>query len=175
MTETTVQNTTFPELEALIDKCLATSDSRKPDWEALKFQTKAGEKFRRAQVRYIGSGATGNHEGDTTIIPSDHFTFSNMILPAGCVGPEHIHHDVEEAFFVLEGRVEFSVHDVEDGTKTASRVLGKYDLLCVPAGVPRSLKTVSEEDARICVIIGTRKPQLPTYPATSEMHGITRD
>ncbi|ROO89069.1 quercetin dioxygenase-like cupin family protein [Actinocorallia herbida] len=174
MTETTTSTGT-PELEALIDKCLATSATRTADFDTLKFQTKAGEKFRRGQVRYIGSGATGNHEGDQTIIPSDHFTFSNMILPAGCVGPEHTHPDVEEAFFVLEGRVEFSVHDVEDGTKTASRVLGKYDLLCVPAGVPRSLKTVSEEDARICVIIGTRKPAIPSYPVTSEMHGVTRD
>ncbi|GAA0952829.1 cupin domain-containing protein [Actinocorallia libanotica] len=174
MTDTTVQTGT-PELEALIDKCLASSATRNIDWDTLKFQTKAGEKFRRAQVRYIGSGATGNHEGDSSIIPSDHFTFSNMILPSGCVGPEHTHPDVEEAFFVLEGEVEFTVHDVEDGTRTASRVLGKYDLLCVPAGVPRSLKTVSAEDARICVIIGTRKPALPSYPATSEMHGVTRD
>ncbi|KHL15236.1 quercetin dioxygenase-like cupin family protein [Mumia flava] len=173
MTSTTTE--THPELEAAFDRALATSATRTIDFDTLKFQTKAGDKFRRAQVRYIGSGATGNHEGDANIIPSDHFTFSNMILPSGCVGPEHTHHDVEEAFFVLEGEVEFTLHDVEDGTKTASRVLGRYDLLCVPAGVPRSLETVSEEDARICVIIGTQKPQLPTYPETSEMHGVTRD
>lgn len=167
--------TTHPELEKLIDSSVASSATRNEDWDTLKFQAeKGGDKFRRAQVRYIGSGATGNHSADPTILTPDHFTFSNMILPAGSVGPEHTHHDVEEVFFVVEGEVEFSVHDVEDGTKKASRTLGKYDLIRVPAGVPRSLRTVSSEDARICVIIGTDKPQLPTYPETSEMHGVTR-
>lgn len=174
MTETVPENST-PELEKTIDEALATNATRNVDFDTLAFQTKAGDQFRRAQVRYIGSGATGNHEGDGNILPADHFTFSNMVLPSGCVGPEHTHHDVEEVFFVLEGEVRFSVHDAEDGNKKASRVLGRYDLLRVPAGVPRSLRTVSDEDARICVIIGTQKPQLPTYPETSEMHGVTRD
>ncbi|WP_018156797.1 cupin domain-containing protein [Demetria terragena] len=164
------------ELEELIDTCTATKASRYEDWDTLAFQAeKGGEKFRRAQIRYIGSGATGNHDGDSRSLPSEGFTFSNMLLPSGCVGPEHTHHDVEEAFFVLEGEVEFTVHDVEDGTKTASRVLGYRDLIRVPAGVPRSLKTVSDTDALICVIIGAQKPQLPTYPETSEMYGVTRD
>lgn len=169
------EQTVYPELETLIDESVASSASRNEDWDALKFQAeKGGDKFRRAQVRYIGSGATGNHAGDPTILAADNFTFSNMILPSGCVGPEHTHHDVEEVFFVLEGEVEFSVHDVGDGNKKASRTLGRYDLIRVPAGVPRSLRTVSDVDARICVIIGTAKPQLPTYPASSEMHGVTR-
>lgn len=171
----TLSDTTTPELEQLIENSLARRSTRHEDWDTLKFQTKAGEKFRRAQVRYIGSGATGNHENDGSILPSEHFTFSNMILPAGCVGPEHTHPDVEEVFFVLEGEVEFSVHDDHDGTRKASRVLGAYDLIRVPAGVPRSLRTVSDVDARICVIIGSKKPELPFYPETSEMHGVRRD
>lgn len=176
MTTTDQAGAATTDLEALIDSCLATKESRYEDWDTLAFQAeKGGAKFRRAQVRYIGSGATGNHEGDSRTLPAGGFTFSNMVLPAGCVGPEHTHHDVEEVFFVLEGQVEFTVHDVEDGTKTASRVLGYRDLIRVPAGVPRSLKTVGEDDALICVIIGTSKPQLPTYPKTSEMYGVTRD
>lgn len=170
--QTTAQGT---DLEQLIDSCLATAESRYVDFDTLGFQAaKGGDKFRRAQIRYIGSGATGDHSTDNRILQAEHFTFSNMLLPAGCVGPEHTHHDVEEVFFVLEGRVEFTVHDVEDGTKTASRVLGYRDLLRVPAGVPRSLRTVSEEDALICVIIGAPKPQLPTYPPSSEMYGVSR-
>jgi quercetin dioxygenase-like cupin family protein len=176
MTTTDHSVETHPELEELIDSCLATKASRYEDWDTLAFQAeKGGERFRRAQIRYIGSGATGNHEGDSRTLASGGFTFSNMLLPAGCVGPEHTHHDVEEVFFVLEGEVEFSVHDDEDGTKKSSRVLGYRDLIRVPAGVPRSLKTVSDTDALICVIIGTQKPQLPTYPKTSEMYGVTRD
>ncbi|MFC6934742.1 hypothetical protein ACFQHO_33345 [Actinomadura yumaensis] len=96
-------DTATTDLDALIDSCVASKDSRKEDWDTLAFQAKAGEEFRRAQIRYIGSGATGNHESDSRILPSEHFTFSNMRLPVGGVGPEHTHHDVEEAFFVLEG------------------------------------------------------------------------
>ncbi|BCW06177.1 cupin domain-containing protein [Arthrobacter sp. NtRootA1] len=162
------------DLEELIDSSIAARESRIVDFDTLKFQTKMGDKFRRGQVRYIGSGATGDHSDDNNILQAEHFTFSNMVLPAGCVGPEHTHPDVEEVFFVLEGRVEFSVHDVQDGTKKASRVLGYRDLIRVPAGVPRSLRTVSEEDALICVIIGAKKPEIPFYPPTSEMHGVTR-
>lgn len=163
------------DLEQLIDSSIASKDTRHVDFDTLKFQTKMGDKFRRGQVRYIGSGATGDHSDDTRILPADHFTFSNMVLPAGCVGPEHTHPDVEEVFFVLEGEVEFSVHDAEDGNRKASRVLGYRDLIRVPAGVPRSLRTVSDTDAIICVIIGAKKPEIPFYPPTSEMHGVTRD
>lgn len=171
-----IEQTVEPvDLAQLIDSCIAGRDSRHEDWDTLGFQAKAGEQFRRAQIRYIGSGATGDHSDDTRILPSDHFTFSNMRLPAGGVGPEHTHHDVEEVFFVLEGTLEVTVHDVEDGTKTAARVLGYRDLIRVPAGVPRSLRNIGDSDALFCVIIGTRKPQLPTYPPTSPMHGITRD
>ncbi|GAA4834185.1 cupin domain-containing protein [Saccharopolyspora rosea] len=165
---------THAHLEQLIDSCIASRESRHEDWDTLAFQTKAGDEFRRAQIRYIGSGATGDHETDNRILPSKHFTFSNMRLPAGAVGPEHTHHDVEEVFYVLEGRLEVTVHDVEDGTKTATRELGYRDLIRVPAGVPRSLRTIGDSDALFCVIIGAQKPQLPTYPATSPMHGITR-
>ncbi|MFK4299684.1 quercetin dioxygenase-like cupin family protein [Arthrobacter sp. GAS37] len=172
MSETVSAPTT--DLEELIDSSIASRDSRVVDFDTLKFQTKMGDKFRRGQVRYIGSGATGDHSDDNNILQAEHFTFSNMVLPAGCVGPEHTHPDVEEVFFVLEGQVEFSVHDVQDGTKTASRVLGYRDLIRVPAGVPRSLRTVSEDDALICVIIGAKKPEIPFYPPTSEMHGVTR-
>lgn len=162
-------------LEELIDSSIASRQSRHEDWDTLGFQAKAGDEFRRAQIRYIGSGATGDHSGDDRILPSEHFTFSNMRLPVGAIGPEHTHHDVEEVFFVLEGTLEVTVHDVEDGTKTASRVLGYRDLIRVPAGVPRSLRNIGDVDALFCVVIGAQKPQLPTYPPTSPMHGVTRN
>lgn len=165
---------TGTELDTLLDGCIASRETRAEDWDTLAFQAKAGDEFRRAQIRYIGSGATGNHDGDNRILPSEHFTFSNMRLPAGAIGPEHTHHDVEEVFFVLEGTLEVTVHDAEDGTRTASRTLGYRDLVRVPAGVPRSLRNVGTDDALFCVVIGAQKPQLPTYPPTSPMHGVTR-
>jgi mannose-6-phosphate isomerase-like protein (cupin superfamily) len=163
------------DLDTLIDSCVASRDSRSEDWDTLAFQAKAGEEFRRAQIRYIGSGATGHHDGDERTLPAESFTFSNMRLPVGGVGPEHTHHDVEEVFYVLEGELEVTVHGVADGTKTATRRLGYRDLIRVPAGVPRSLRNAGDTEALFCVVIGTQKPQLPTYPETSAMHGITRD
>lgn len=161
--------------DQLIDSCIARNESRYEDWDTLGFQAKAGDEFRRAQIRYIGSGATGDHATDSRILPAEHFTFSNMRLPVGAIGPEHTHHDVEEVFFVLEGTLEVTVHDAEDGTRTASRVLGYRDLIRVPAGVPRSLRNIGDVDALFCVIIGAQKPELPTYPPTSPMHGVTRN
>lgn len=167
---------TTSNLEEILDQCVATRASRAEDWDTLAFQAaKAGDELRRAQIRYIGSGATGNHENDLRILPAEHFTFSNMLLPPGAIGPEHNHHDAEEVFFVLEGEIEVTVHDAEDGTRTASRVLGYRDLIKVPAGVPRSLRNLGDTDALFCVIIGSPAPQLPTYPETSVMAGVTRD
>ncbi|QRY62203.1 cupin domain-containing protein [Gordonia sp. PDNC005] len=160
------------DLAEFTDSLILTRDSRKEDWDALGFQAKAGDQFKRAQIRYVGSGATGDHGDDKRIIPSRGFTFSNMLLPAGAEGPEHTHHDAEEAFFVLEGQIEVGVH--RDG-KEEKRTLGYRDMIVVPAGVPRSLKNVTDEPALFCVIIGAQKPQVPTYPETSVMHGVTRD
>lgn len=160
------------DLEQFTDSLILTKDSRLEDWDTLGFQAKAGDQFRRAQIRYVGSGATGNHEHDNRTIKSQGFTFSNMLLPAGAEGPEHTHHDAEEAFFVLEGEVEVGIH--RDG-QVVKRTLGYRDMIVVPAGVPRSLKNNGDKDALFCVIIGAQKPQVPTYPETSAVHGIARD
>ena len=160
------------DLEQFTDSLVLTKESRHEDWDTLGFQAKAGDQFRRAQIRYVGSGASGDHEGDTRTIKSRGFTFSNMLLPPGAEGPEHTHHDAEEAFFVLEGEVEVGVH--RDG-EVVKRTLGYRDMIVVPAGVPRSLKNNGDVDALFCVIIGAQKPQVPTYPETSAVHGISRD
>lgn len=173
-TQTTTEPTyeSAPDLDTYVDSLIATRDSREPDWDTLSFQTKAGPQFARAQIRYVGSGATGSHDDDQRIIPSRGFTFSNMLLPPGAEGPEHTHHDAEEAFFVLEGEVEVGIHR---GDEVAKRTLGYRDMIVVPAGVPRSLKNNGDQDALFCVIIGRQKPQVPVYPETSAVHGLTRD
>lgn len=163
------------ELNTLMDTFMATRESRTEDWDTLAFQTKAGDQFRRAQVRYMGSGGTGRHERDERILQAENFTFSNMFLPPGAEGPEHNHHDAEEAFFVLEGTLEVRIHDLEDGTKSVARELGYRDFIKIPAGVPRSLKNVGDTPALFCVMLGTGKPEIPSYPPTSPMVGITRD
>ena len=160
------------DVDALIDSRIARRDNRVEDWDTLAFQAKAGDQFRRAQIRYIGSGGTGNHDDDTRTIPAEHFTLSNMRLPEGAVGPEHVHDDVEEVFFVLEGTLEVTLHRDD---RQATRTLGYRDAISVPAGCGRSLHNPGPGDALFCVILGAGKPQLPWYPATSAMHGVTRD
>lgn len=83
---------------------VASRATRRYDWEALKFQADCDPKYARAQMRYIGTGAT-DVASDENTVPAEHFTFSTMILPVGAEGPLHLHTDAEEVFFVLRGRV----------------------------------------------------------------------
>ena len=85
-----------------IDKFVARLKDRQIDWGVLDFQAKVNPKYGRAQMRYVGGGGTGQHD-DPNIVKAGHFTLSTMILPAGSEGPQHLHTDVEEIFFVLDG------------------------------------------------------------------------
>jgi quercetin dioxygenase-like cupin family protein len=159
----------FPTWEKPDDKSLmdwmetriARYQTRRYDWNALKFQAELDPKYRRAQCRYMGTGATGV-DSDSNTIPSEHFTFSTMILPAGCEGPLHVHYDAEEVFFVLRAqrlRLFFEL-DGESG----ETVLSTRDVISVPPGVYRGLRNESEEEALMCVMLGTPKPTAPDYP-----------
>src|SRR3989442_458404 len=81
-----------------IDKFVARLSDRQIDWGVLDFQARVNPKYRRAQMRYVGGGGTGQHQ-DPNIIKAGHFTLSTMILPSGHEGPLHLHSDVEELFF----------------------------------------------------------------------------
>jgi mannose-6-phosphate isomerase-like protein (cupin superfamily) len=140
------------------------------DWNALKFQADFDPKYRRAQKRFIGTGATGV-ASDANVIPSEHFTLSNMIIPAGGEGPMHLHVDAEEVFFVLRGKVKVMVE--KDGEYWES-ILGERDCISVPPGVYRGEINVGEEDAIMMVMIGSPKPITPTYPADHPLAKVKR-
>lgn len=152
-------------LAAKIDKYIIKLENRTPDWGALDFQTQVSPKYRRAQIRYLGGGGTGMHD-DPNILPAEHFTLSTMLLPAGCEGPLHKHHDVEEVFFVIQGQV--TVIWEEDGVEV-ERVIGVRDLCFTPPGMYRGLRNDTAEDALMLVMLGASRPQLPTYPEGSPM------
>jgi quercetin dioxygenase-like cupin family protein len=152
-------------LAAEIDKNVAYLKDRQADWGALDFQEKIDPRYKRAQMRYLGTGGTPV-KSDSNVIPANHFTLSTMILPAGCIGPSHVHHDVEEAFFVLQGTIKFTWE--KDG-ETVERTLGPRDLIVTPAGVWRALENVSDEEGLMLVMLGTGKPQLPDYPEGSPL------
>jgi len=150
---------------------VARKSNRRYDWDALKFQADYDPRYRRAQMRYVGTGGTGvSSDGNT--VPAAHFTFSTMVIPAGNIGPSHIHYDVEEIFFVLRG--EMKVICEKDGERWEA-VLGERDLISVPPGVYREEHNIGDEDALMCVMLGSPKPITPVYPPDSPLTKIKRD
>ena len=149
---------------------IARYDTRRYDWDALKFQADFDPKYRRAQMRYLGTGGTGVTD-DSNAVPSEHFTFSTMVLPPGCEGPSHVHDDVEEVFFMLRGRIRLTLE--RDGESFETE-LGERDLISVPPGVYRGLVNEGEEEALMCVMLGASRPRIPTYPPDHPLAGIKR-
>lgn len=153
-----------------VESRIARYQSRSYDWDALKFQADFDPKYKRAQMRYMGTGGTGLASDENTV-PSEHFTFSTMVLPPGCEGPMHVHADVEEVFFMLRGKIRlFLEHDGE----TWETELGERDLVSVPPGIYRGLLNHGQEEALMCVMLGATKPQTPTYPPDHPLAKVKR-
>lgn len=157
-------------LEAQIKSRVARHETRRYDWDALKFQADFDPKYGRAQMRYVGTGGTGV-SADTGVVPSEHFTFSTMLIPAGHEGPMHLHTDVEEIFFVLRGTVKVMCE--RDG-ESYETVLKERDLISIPPGVYRGEINIGEEDCLMCVMLGSSKPVTPTYPPDHPLAKIKR-
>jgi mannose-6-phosphate isomerase-like protein (cupin superfamily) len=153
-----------------LESRVARFATRRYDWDALKFQTQVDQRYRRAQMRYMGTGATGV-SSDNNTVPAAHFTFSTMVIPAGGIGPSHIHYDVEEVFFVLRGKMKIVIE--KDGQRWES-ILNERDLISVPPGVYREEVNITDEDALMCVMLGTPKPVTPTYPPEHPLSKIKR-
>ena len=145
--------------------------TRRYDWDALKFQADYDPKYRRAQMRYMGTGGTGIAK-DSNTVPASHFTFSTMVIPAGHEGPSHIHYDVEEVFFILRGMMKVICE--KDGQRWES-VLKERDFISVPPGVYREEINIGDEDALICVMLGSPQPITPVYPPGSPLATLKRN
>ena len=149
---------------------IARYETRKYDWDALKFQADLDPKFRRAQMRYVGTGGTGI-AADVNTVPAEHFTFSTMVIPAGHEGPPHLHTDVEEVFFLIRGKLKVVIE--KDGERFETLMTDR-DLISVPPGVYREEINIGDEDALMCVMLGAKKPVTPTYPADHPLASIKR-
>jgi quercetin dioxygenase-like cupin family protein len=156
--------------EAWMDTRVARFATRRYDWDALKFQADFDPTYRRAQMRYVGTGGTGV-ASDMNTVPAEHFTFSTMVIPAGHEGPSHLHVDVEEVFFVIRGKMRVILE--KDG-ETYETVLTDRDLVSVPPGVYRREINIGDEDALMCVMLGSPKPVTPTYPPDHPLAKIKR-
>jgi mannose-6-phosphate isomerase-like protein (cupin superfamily) len=161
-------NQTFTEW---MNSRVAKYETRRYDWDALKFQADYDPRYRRAQMRYVGTGGTGVHK-DMNTVPAAHFTFSTMVIPAGHIGPSHIHYDVEEIFFILRGKMKIVC---ERGGEKWEAVLAERDLISIPPGVYREEINVGDEDALMCVMLGSPKPITPVYPPDSPLTKIRQE
>ncbi len=167
------QTTTLSQDQSLEDRItsrIARYETRTYDWDALKFQADFDPKYKRAQMRYMGTGGTGLSSDENTV-PSEHFTFSTMVLPPGCEGPMHVHVDVEEVFFMLRGKIRLFLE--QDG-ETWETEINERDLVSVPPGIYRGLLNHGQEEALMCVMLGATKPQTPTYPSDHPLAKVKR-
>ncbi|MFW1950396.1 cupin domain-containing protein [Acinetobacter beijerinckii] len=173
MTTQQFESWTQPEgtnLQDWLNTRIARFETRKYDFDALKFQADYDPKYRRAQMRYMGTGATGVvNDGNT--VPAENFTFSTMVLPAQCEGPLHTHHDVEEVFFMLRGEIDLFIE--HNGEKFQTK-LKERDLISIPPGIYRGLFNPGQEDALMCVMLGAGKPTIPNYPPEHPLSQIKR-
>ena len=143
-------------LDELLRTRVARFTERRADWDA--FTDARVEGFRRAQHRFIGSGASG--KADASVIPPEHFTLSVMFVPPGQGNAAHTH-EVEEVFFILQGKM---LVFIEDGAgNRAETVLGPWDCISCPANVVHGFTNVGLEPAYLQVMLGKARPDLMTY------------
>ena len=143
-------------LRQLLTRQVARFNDRTADWDA--FADARVEGFRRAQHRFIGSGASG--KTDTGAIPAEHFTLSVMFVPPGQGNAGHTH-EVEEVFFILRGKVKVFIEDGAGGR--AETVLGPWDCISCPADVIHGFVNVGLEPAYLQVMLGKARPDLMSY------------
>ncbi len=143
-------------LQELLRTRVARYVDRVADWDA--FADARVEGYRRAQHRYIGSGASG--KADTRAIQAEHFTLSVMFVPTGQGNAPHTH-EVEEVFFILDGKVKVFFEDGTGGR--ADAVLGRWDCVSAPANVIHGFENVGLEPAYLQVMLGRARPDLMTY------------
>ncbi len=143
-------------VEELLNQRVARFIDRVPDWDA--FADARVEGYRRAQHRYIGAGASGKQ--DTRAIPAEHFTLSIVFVPPGQGNAAHTH-EVEEVFFILEGKVRVFFRD--EAGRSAETALGRWDCVSCPAGVIHGFENVGLEPAYLQVMLGAARPDLMGY------------
>ncbi len=138
-------------LEDLIKVRVARFGDIEPDWDA--FADSQMEGRRRAQHRFIGAGGSGKH--DPKAIPAAGFTMSIMRVPPGQGGSAHSH-EVEEAFFVLQG--ELTVFFEEANGRRISAKLNKWEVISCPAGILHGFQNEGTQDVYMQTCVGAGHP-----------------
>jgi quercetin dioxygenase-like cupin family protein len=72
------------------------------------------------------------------------YSLTHLTAPPDFGTPYHLHHDEDEAFYVLEGELTVTC----DGKKT---VLGAGGYIFLPRGVPHGFRSSSAKDSRVLI------------------------
>ena len=138
---------------------VARYELKTPDWDA--FPANRGfPELARAQIRYIGAGGSPKHD-DPTTLPAEHFTLSLIYQEPGKYAAMH-HHEIEEAFLVLQGVL--TVTWDYDGDHVDMR-LGPKDMVLNPPGRPHGFRNDGFEPVVLSIMVGSPRPLAPVYTA----------
>jgi quercetin dioxygenase-like cupin family protein len=74
----------------------------------------------------------------------DGISVLEILAPCGDSPPQHVHHNEDEVFHLLQGELLVRVDD-QDMTVRAG------DILCAPKGIPHTYRVTSDEGARFTV------------------------
>lgn len=143
--------------EEVADRHIGRFQDKVPDWDA--FADARVEGYRRAQHRFIGAGGSGKVD-DYTSIPARAFTLSVMYVPPGQGNAAHTH-EIEEVFFVLQGRLTVFFED-EEGNRV-DRELRPWECAACPPGVIHGYDNNSSEPVYFQVMLGRGNPELMGY------------
>ena len=157
-------------MEEWVESRIARFEGRKYDWNALKF---------RADFDEIPPGADALHRHRRNRRGERHQHRAG--------GPFYLlHHgaavEVRRAAAPARRRGRGVLHaqgadhaDDRDGDNYTETVLRERDLISVPPGIYRGLFNHGEEEALMCVMLGTNKPEIPTYPSDHPLSKVKRN
>lgn len=127
------------------------------DWDAFP-PSRGFPDLARAQMRYIGAGASPKVDDPGTLRP-EHFTLSLVHQPVGKYGAAHAH-EVEEAFLCLEGVL--TVGWEWDGEVVETR-LGPKDMILHAPERPHGFRNEGVEPVLLSIMVGSAMPLSPAY------------
>lgn len=110
-----------------------------------------------AAFRFFGCPTVIRSTGETT--DNHFFLMESLEMPVGLASPYHVHHDEDEAFYVLEGELAvvldgqwltagpgtyvYGPRDIPHGFKVVGTTPARMLLLCAPAGFERFVRDLS--------------------------------
>src|SRR5919199_3801063 len=147
-----------PTLDQRLAAHLGLHHQKQWDWDAFP-ASRGYPELARAQMRYIGAGGSPKVGDTSTLVPS-RFTCSLIYLDSPRYAAVHSH-EIEEIFFVQEGRLIVS-WEREDG-EFVDVMLGAGDALLNPPDIPHGFRNEGPQPVVAQFMVGHPKPLMPAY------------